>query len=181
MKNIFCILFALITSLCVSAQNITVSSASGQSPDTFVNSVLLGEGVYVFNIKFNNSNGNIATDQIGTFNSNGYTGLGMDSGIVMTTGNVNVAPGPNNSSSMSSPISGYYTDNLMNSYASGSLNACSTLDFDFIGLSSHISFKYFLLQKNILNMLHPHTMMFLLSFSLVLIQKVMSKPQKILL
>ncbi|MBQ0113042.1 MAG: T9SS type A sorting domain-containing protein [Bacteroidales bacterium] len=143
MKNHLCFLLIALASLHCNAQNITVSSASGQNPSTFINTELLGEGVYVFNIKYNNSNGNIATDQIGTFNSNGYTGLGMDSGIVMTTGNVNVAPGPNNSSSMSSPISGYYTDNLMNSYASGSLNACSTLDFDFIGLSSHISFKYF--------------------------------------
>ncbi len=137
--TLFCI--TIVASIC-GAQNITVSAANGQDVNTFINNNLIGSGVQVSNVKFNNATGNIATAQIGTFNSNGYTQLRMASGVIMTTGNVSVAPGPNNSGSLSTPVSGYYSDPQMNSISTSSVTACSTLDFDFVSISPFINVNY---------------------------------------
>lgn len=122
--------------------NITVTSAAGQDVSTFVNTALAGQGVYITNVKFSNTSGTINTDQIGVFQSNGFVGFSMDSGIVMTTGNISVAPGPNNQSGASTPIDGYYSDPLMGPLATSTINGCATLDFDFVGLTNYISFMY---------------------------------------
>ena len=135
----------LMASWLVGAQNITVSSAVGQNIATFVQNNLIGQGVYVWNVKFQGTNaGNIPTGypQIGTFNSQNFLHLQMDSGVVMTTGNVSVAPGPNNSGTLSTPVSSYYSDNTLSTYASGTIFGCSTLDFDFVSISPFVTLNY---------------------------------------
>jgi hypothetical protein len=122
--------------------NITVTSAVGQDVNDFVDSALAGKGVYITNAKFSNTSGPILSDQIGVFQANGFTGFSMDSGIVMTTGNIAVAPGPNNLTSASQPITGYYSDAELAPIATSSINGCATLDFDFVGLTDMISFMY---------------------------------------
>ena len=122
--------------------NITVASAVGQDVNDFVDSALAGKGVYITNAKFSNTSGPILSDQIGVFQANGFTGFSMDSGIVMTTGNIAVAPGPNNLTSASQPITGYYSDAELAPIATSSINGCATLDFDFVGLTDMISFMY---------------------------------------
>jgi len=124
------------------AQNVTVVDAIGQPLGTFLQNHLMGGGVYVFNAKFSNSASNISTANIGTFQTNGYQGLQMDSGIVMTTGNINVVPGPNNLTSASNPIEGYYSDPVMEMVATSDINGCATLDFDFVTLSDQVMFNY---------------------------------------
>lgn len=124
------------------AQNITVSSAQGQNINTFVQNNLVGSGVYVYNVKFNNATGNIGTPQIGTFNANGYVQLRMQQGVLMTTGNISVAPGPNTSGGQSNAVSNAYNDPQMSSVASGSITSCATLDFDFTSVSPFITVNY---------------------------------------
>ena len=127
------------------AQNISVQAATGQSPATFVSEQLQGSGVYIWNVKYNNSTSNINAPMIGTFQSNGYQMLQMDSGVVMTTGNVSVAPGPNNYGMTSQSVSsGYYEDTQLNQYlASGqAVTYCSTLDFDFVSISPFVTLNY---------------------------------------
>lgn len=136
------ILLAVVNMTVLRSQNIVVTSANGENITTFVSTHLLGAGVYVSNVKFNNAPGNISKPQIGSFNANGYTQLMMEGGVIMTTGNVSVAPGPNNSGSQSNAISGYYTDPQMNSIASSSVTACATLDFDFVSVSPFINVNY---------------------------------------
>lgn len=127
----------------VGAQNITVTSAQGQNITLFVNNNLLGSGVQVSNVKFNNSPGNVSSPQIGTFNANGYQQLMMPSGVIMTTGNVSVAPGPNNNGSASTAVSGtIYSDPQLNAIATNPVTACSTLDFDFVSVSPFINVNY---------------------------------------
>ena len=135
-------MFVVINLAVLRAQNITVTSANGENITTFVSNNLLGSGVYVSNVKFNNATGNISKPQIGTFNANGYTQLMMESGVIMTTGNVDVAPGPNSSGGHSNSITGYYSDSQMNSIASSSVTACATLDFDFVSVSPFINVNY---------------------------------------
>ena len=95
----------LVTMVCVltclgalSAQNVTTHSVVGTTPQQFVIDNLAGGGVYIFNAKFNGSAGAIADDQIGTFESNGFEGISMENGIVLTSGMRSFADGPNNQS-----------------------------------------------------------------------------------
>lgn len=134
--------FCLCATFLGVAQNISVTSAVGQSPNTLINERLAGDGVFLSNGKFNNSQSNIQTAQIGTFNRSGFTTFPFQSGIIMTTGNVNVAPGPNDSGSSSQPISPIYTDSQMSSIASGTITNCSVLDFDFVALADTFAFDY---------------------------------------
>lgn len=143
MKKLFTLFCAMaFAGIGLQAQNITVENAVGQSPATFVATHLLGEGVHVFNVKYNNSSNLIANPTIGTFNANGYGGLQMQNGIIMTTGDVNVAPGPNSAAGLSTPIAGYYSDPEMQVVATGEINSCSTLDFDFVSLTNSFNFNF---------------------------------------
>ena len=143
MKRIL-VFVALLLPLLSQAQNITVTSAQGQNITTFVEQHLKGNGVYITNVKFNNVQGNITFPQIGTFNSNGFPYLQMDQGVVMTTGNVSVAAGPNNAGSASQAVSTIYSDLQLNQLlASGqAVSSCSTLDFDFVSISPYITLNY---------------------------------------
>lgn len=121
----------------VAAQLIT---NTGQSPQNLVQNVLIGPGVTVSNILYNGS-----PTAIGSFTANG-TNLGINQGIVMTTGTVlpngSGPQGPNNA-----PSSG--TDNNMpgSGILSGIIGGTPTfnaaiLEFDFIPYADTVRFKY---------------------------------------
>ena len=132
----------LALSLGATAQNITVQSAVGQSPSAFIQNNLLGGGVYVFNAKYANSSSTISTPGLGTFQSNGFAGLMMANGILMTTGDISVAVGPNSQQGASTTGNSNYTDPEMNAVATQNVTGCSTLDFDFVSLSGSVQFNY---------------------------------------
>lgn len=144
MKKILTLVSALAWLTAMQAQNITVADAIGQSPETFVRNHLMGgNGVHVFNVKYNNSPLPITSPTIGTFDHNGFVGIKMDSGIIMTTGNIDVAPGPNNSPNATHFTNMTFVDNELSVFLSGTIiTSCSTLDFDFVSVSDHISFNY---------------------------------------
>lgn len=125
----------------ISAQSLTTQSAVGQNPTTLINNHLAGQGVLLSNAKFNNSTGNIATPQIGTFSYSG-TSFPYHSGLIMTTGNVSVANGPNSSGSSSAPVTPEYVDPQLQPYASGQLHGCSALEFNFVAYSDTFAFNY---------------------------------------
>ena len=143
MKRIL-LLLVLLSPLVLSAQNITVNSAQGQNITTFVEQHLKGNGVYITNVKFNNVQGNITFPQIGTFNSNGFPHLQMDQGVVLTTGNVSLAPGPNNNGSATAAVTSHYTDPMtqMAALVSNPLTSCATIDFDFVSISPFVTLNY---------------------------------------
>ena len=121
--------------------NVTVQSLMGTHIDTILKYHLAGEGVELSNGKFNNMPGNVTSDQIGTFNRNNYTQFPFATGLVMTTGAVSVAAGPNNTTSASSPT-GNYTDATLQQYATSSLQNCAALDFDFLAYADTFAFNY---------------------------------------
>lgn len=139
------LLSLLLASACfpaaLEAQNITVSSAQDRQPAEFLIEEMLGEGVTVFNVQFNGSSGPIASSQLGTFDANGFSQLGIGSGVILATGNVSAAAGPNNSGSFSAS-SGNYVDNALSSMASAELVNCATLDFDFVSNGNYIYVYY---------------------------------------
>ena len=140
----FTLAFALWIGGNISAQNITVMNALDQRIDSFLFKNLLGDGVYIYNVKFANDHDTIHIPDIGTFNANGYAGLSMSKGVIMTTGNIAAAVGPNNKISCSQSTNPYYTDTLLNQFLTGSQHttSCATVDFDFVCASGSIQLDY---------------------------------------
>lgn len=142
-------LLHLSTSLVLFAGIIIAKNASAQiattqtlTPAQLVTNVLLGPGVIASNITYTG-----APSAIGFFSggNTGTTPLGIDSGVVMTTGtvsNTGMGPqGPNNST-------GAGTDNLqpgdvyLTSVAGANTFNAAILEFDFIPMADSVKFRY---------------------------------------
>jgi len=139
---LLCIII-LFFNINANAQLSTVT-ASGTTPQQLVQNTLVGTGVTVSNVKFNGSLTAVSCNAIGTFNTGATpTNLGLSHGILMATGNISVAIGPNNSASSSSP-SGCTSvaDPQLAAIATSGVYDCATLEFDFIPLSDTIKFRY---------------------------------------
>jgi gliding motility-associated-like protein len=150
-------LFFVITTMAIvimNAQTLVVNSTA-KNAEQLIKDILVGQNgnVTISNVKFNNVavSGTIpnASNQIGSFYVNKPTAntinpLGIDSGIILTSGGIANAVGPNNAGSNSIPPSGpsYNTDPQLLSIASGSVNDAAVLEFDFVPLGTTISFRY---------------------------------------
>ena len=145
-KNLLSVILLCIATTAFSQLQITqgTSFPSGWTADSLVRNVLLGSGVEVFNVQFNGSSGVINCSAIGSFNTGANaTNLGIEEGIIIGSGAVSFAAGPNNSGggSASSGCS-IYTDPTLTAIASGTLNDVATLEFDFITKADTVKFNY---------------------------------------
>jgi gliding motility-associated-like protein len=122
--------------------NAQITTNTTLTPQQLVTNVLLGPGVIASNITYTG-----ASDAIGFF-ENGMVGtipLGIDSGVVMTTGTVlnnGMGPqGPNNAT-------GAGTDNAqpgdayLTTIAGANTFNAAILEFDFIPMSDSVKFRY---------------------------------------
>ncbi|MBP5562425.1 MAG: choice-of-anchor L domain-containing protein [Bacteroidales bacterium] len=153
-KHIILLTISVICALSITAQNqnLSVSSLSGQSVESILQQHLAGDGVLITGCdcpnvfsdpaKFNNQTGNVTYPQIGTFNRNGFTTFPFETGLVMTTGNVSVAAGPNSSSGSTSTVSNPYSETQLSSLATSSINGSASLEFDFIAMTDEFAFNY---------------------------------------
>ena len=126
---------------------VAVTSSSGQTAASLVTSVLMGNGVSVSNVRFNNQTGvlNSSTGaQLGTFTNNlgVFPGLGFSSGLIVTTGNINIAPGPNNSGSAGNSVSSGMSCPELANLVGGSIYNPAVLEFDFVTIASVVTFNY---------------------------------------
>jgi len=133
---------------------ITVQSPNGWTPlQLLQNSLVLPppiSGVYLSNGSFCNSTAALPTNtttRIGRFqNGTTYTDFPFNSGIIMTTGGITVAPGPNSSGSFGVPLAGGLIDAdlaaLLPSGQTLGSNGASVLEFDFVSISGMVSFEY---------------------------------------
>ena len=134
--KIFRILFLLLTTSAI-AQQPVITQISGTSA---VNNVLVGNGIHTSNITFNG-----VPTQLGFF-TNGNA-IGIDTGIVLTTGVFGSIPG-NVQTTASTNMQSTVTDNdiltLMqqNSSQASSANDAAILTFDFIPKGDTIEFEY---------------------------------------
>lgn len=135
MRIIFFFLLSLLPTIGFSQ---LVTNQAGAA--TLVQNVLLGSGVTVSNITYNGS-----PAAIGSFNGTN-TNIGLDAGILITTGTVNNIPGgphgPNNTASAG-------VDNTHGGYApltsivgGTSTHNASILEFDFVPFSDSVKFRY---------------------------------------
>lgn len=135
MKRII-FLFFMISSIFAMGQLQTIGSLT---PNQLVQNVLVGQGVTVSNVTYTGSN-----NAIGRFNATN-TNLGLDDGIILTTGTIASGPdgpaGPNNSpnAGIDNGTGGFgLLSNLINEQT---FNA-TILEFDFIPQSDSVKFEY---------------------------------------
>jgi len=128
------------------AQLVTSNAAPYDTPDSLVRNVLLGSGVRAFNIEYNGVAGNLgfAANGIGYFDNTGSTtlGIGIDEGIIISSGNINQAPGPNLVGNRSSGLTGNLSDTDLVVLTGGLVRDASVLEFDFIPNADSVSFRF---------------------------------------
>lgn len=139
-KLLFIILFFLTAS--VKSQNITVDSQT-YSPQQLIENVLIGNSC-ITNVQVTNAVGgdfNGADKSYGYFDGNNST-FPFQNGIVLSTGKLNNAQGPNTTlSDDNAPNWGGDID-LENSLQESNTTNATIIEFDFTSPASQISFRY---------------------------------------
>ncbi|NVN94494.1 MAG: T9SS type A sorting domain-containing protein [Bacteroidetes bacterium] len=99
---------------------------------------LSGPGVTISNVKFNGNDTAIIGEMIGYYEFSGLTpSFGIDTGIIISTGGVTGAIGPNNTGSMTAPTntSVYFDSTLQSLIPNHTLTEAAVLEFDFTPLT----------------------------------------------
>jgi gliding motility-associated-like protein len=137
----------ILTALCLvpvapALAQLTVSNAL--TPAQLVQNVLLGGGVTASNITFNGAAGNATNTQIGSFDGSSSI-IGLASGIIMASGDIQVALGPNDAGGATEGGGNF---DLFNSDPDlALLNGLTNydkavLEFDFIPTGDSLKFRY---------------------------------------
>ncbi len=154
-KSIILSVCVLMLGVSYAQSNLTVTSMVGTPVETILQQHLAGEGVLLSGCpypdinssfqpgKFNNVAGNVQSAQLGTFNRNNSS-FPFQTGIIMTTGNVSVAAGPNSGGSSSSTTGVVsYTDSHLGPLVSPNVVYNSAaLEFDFVAAADTFAFNY---------------------------------------
>ncbi|MBK8192090.1 MAG: choice-of-anchor L domain-containing protein [Lewinellaceae bacterium] len=115
-----------------------LATVGGISASSLVNNTLIGGDCFdVANIT---SSGNAASR--GTF-SNGATNIGLSTGVVLCTGNVNVLPGPNNIQNANGGFGNNSADDPdLASLTNGNQYDVSRIEFDFTPTTDMVTFEF---------------------------------------
>ncbi|MCB0409354.1 MAG: gliding motility-associated C-terminal domain-containing protein [Flavobacteriales bacterium] len=138
MKKFIGLLSIILISFTTKAQ--LVVSTGTMTPTQYVQNILVGNGVVVSNVTFVGD-----PDQIGEFDATNTTPfVGISNGLVLATGSVGVAVGPNNTGSASTGGGnmGLNDPDLDILEGSAGTNDVAVLEFDFIPSGDSISFNF---------------------------------------
>ncbi len=137
-KKSFLLLLAATFFGFVSNSNAQIIVTTGITPQDLVQNTLLGSGVTVSNITFSGD-----ANQIGHFLGNN-SNIPLDSGVVMGTGDVAMAPGPNDlgSTDLGGGNFGVGDTDLDIIVGPFGTNDAAILEFDFIPIGDTVSFNY---------------------------------------
>lgn len=109
----------------------------GGNPTLMVQNTLIGSGVTVSNVTYTG-----AANAIGTFSTGAMaTNLGFPAGIILASGNVSTAIGPNTQGGAGTAL-GTPGDALLNSLITTPTYDAAILQFNFVPLSDTIKFRY---------------------------------------
>lgn len=140
---LFLILFLLICKGSFGQLSVTNCSSLGMTPAQFIQNWLIGSGVTISNAKFNGSSAVITSTQLGSFQATGNALLqmGIDSGMILTSGKADTAVGPNSECGSGLDVDGPGDPDLTIMAGVSTFDKC-VLEFDFIPLSDTLRFKY---------------------------------------
>ena len=105
------------------------------TPVQLVQQVLLGAGINAFNITYTGDTG-----AIGSFNGVS-SNIGLAGGVLLTSGKIWNAPGPNNSCSATG-CNSTAGDSMLNTIISGTTYDAAILEFDFVPIGDTVKFRY---------------------------------------
>ena len=120
------------------------SQMNNWTADSLIRNILLDNGVTISNAKFNGSTGVINCNSVGKFVTGSTpTNLGMESGLIIASGGVSVAVGPNNvdNANVATTCSSY-SDPQLSSIATGATNDVAVLEFDFVPWDENLTFNF---------------------------------------
>ncbi len=135
----------LVFALCQGSFAQLMVSTSTETPTELAINVFQSPGVELSNIKFNGSTAyaNVISDQIGNFSNGNMTNIGLDSGVIMTTGKALVAIGPNNSGSASQlPSTPTQGDPDLAILSTSTIQNKASLEFDFVPQGTDLAFDF---------------------------------------
>lgn len=134
-KAILLLLFSLNIGILQSQLIISTT----QIPDQLVQNILVGTGVTVSNVTFNSP---LSAVNIGEFMGGGGTNMGISHGIIMASGDVHNAIGPNDQGGAGNATNTGSDPDLENLIPGYTINDAAVLEFDFVPLSDTIQFRY---------------------------------------
>ena len=151
-KKILLIVVFLIILLNENVYSQLIVTPAAVPPQQLVQNILCGTGVSVTNVTFNGSatgkSGGVYWNNFGSFTTGSTpTNLGFNSGLILASGGVAGAVGPNNSTMYTMAVVPSTPDmsdpDLLTLVPSGTtLHDAAILEFDFIPLSDTIKFRY---------------------------------------
>ena len=106
-------------------------------PEELVQQILIGGDCY----EVNNVNSIGHQNGIGYF-YDGQESIGIDNGVILSTGNITNAPGPNDTSSAGTSLAGASSDNDLEDLASGNVEDATGIEFFFTPTTDLIEFEY---------------------------------------
>ncbi|MBI1288176.1 MAG: PKD domain-containing protein [Flavobacteriales bacterium] len=128
--------FLLLSLLTIANENAFAQlTVTGGLNATALAQMLAGPGITVSNATLTG-----APDAAGSFNGSA-SNIGLTSGVILCTGPITIAPGPNNSGSAGQD-NGQPGNSQLNGLAGASTYNAVVLEFDFIPLSNVIQFDY---------------------------------------
>jgi len=142
-KKQFFALSILISFLCLQSNaQVSIAGGIGMTPLQLVQNFLVGNGVIVSNVKFNDSPNTISvSNQIGSFSTGNPTNLGFATGLTIATGGIQVAT--NGALTLNIAGMAINADPQLQSLKPGKpLLDVARLEFDFIPSSDTIKFRY---------------------------------------
>lgn len=126
------LIFLLFVNFSIKAQ---LTTSNALSPTQLVQTVLLGGGLTATNVTYNGD-----PTAIGSFG--GTSNIGFATGLIMASGNITNAIGPNNTGSKTTSFYTSSSDPDLELIAADDLNDAAILEFDFVPTSDTIKFRY---------------------------------------
>ena len=141
MKTYILIFSALFFSASLSAQ---FTLENDQPLEWYIENVLLGGGVVVENATFNFVSDSIVNEQFGSFDAGCVSSFPLSNGIILSTGDISVCQGPNDSSGQSVAVTnGIFGEPDLESLLMGfNVNDVAILEFDFIPANNLMLFDF---------------------------------------
>ncbi len=145
-RKFYLIIIIFVSFTYFAKAQLLVTSGAGITPQQLVQNVLVGSGVTVSNVKFNGSTAALTGAMMGSFTTGTTpTNLGLTSGLILSSGGVTGAVGPNGSGSTTTPTGMTTVVNdpqLQALVPNKTVNESAVLEFDFVPLADTIKFRY---------------------------------------
>lgn len=142
MKQILFTLLILFSSSIAKAQLVVDNTTL--TPQQLAQNVLLGQGINISNIKFNGTTSNAISDQIARFDNGSLTNIGINKGIILSTGNAIIAKGPNDQKQATLPTSAPFEGDTDLSILTNNqpIRNVAVLEFDFVPVGNKLTFNF---------------------------------------